>query len=401
MPRQRVSARLAAALLSTLAIAPAPAGAATSGDPYDLHVVLPLTGSAGFLGSGEQQAFQIEQGVINAANGVGGRPVRFVFHDDQSSPQQAVQILNQVLAGSPKLVMGSALAAMCNAMAPRVKSGPVLYCLSPGIHPDKGSYVYTASISSQDALRLTLRYFRERGWTRIGVLTSTDASGQDIERGLQDAFALPENKSLQLVAPQRFNPSDLSVDAQIQRMKAANPQAIITWTSGTPLGTVFRGISAAGWDVPVAISNANMLYGQMAQYSGFTPGQLYIATADWLPGPAGDVPAPVRAQQDSMFAAFKAAGVKPDNAAGLVWDAGLIAVAALDKAQSSGGGGGGDAQDVLQHLRGFVGITGSYDFEAIPQRGTGESSAVMTTWDSAAATWHVVSHPGGAPFTGQ
>ena len=400
MSRSQTAARLAGALLTLAATGPLPAAAAAAGEPYDVPVVLPLTGNAGFLGAGEQQAFKIQEGVINAANGIGGRPVRFVFHDDQSSPQQAVQIVNEVLASKPKIVLGSALVAMCNAMAPRVKTGPVLYCLSPGIHPDKGSYVYTSNISTQDLFRATLRYYRDRGWKKIAVLTSTDASGQDAERGLREQFEQPENKDLQLVASARFNPTDVSADAQIQRMKAAEPDAIFTWTSGTPLGTVFRAIAAAGWDVPVAISDSNMLYAQMAQYAGFTPKRLFIAASDWLPTTATqDVPEAVRAQQQKMYDAFKAAGAKLDNAAGLVWDSGLVAVAALDKA----GPGGNDAavHDAIQHLKGFAGVNGLYDFEAIPQRGIGLAGTVVTAWDAQAQTWNVVSHPGGAPLPGQ
>ena len=400
MSRCQTAARLAGALLILAATGPLPAAAATAGEPYDVPVVLPLTGNAGFLGAGEQQAFKLQEGVVNAGNGIGGRPVRFVFHDDQSSPQQAVQIVNEVLAGNPKIILGSALVAMCNAMAPRVKAGPVLYCLSPGIHPDKGSYVFTSNISTQDLFRATLRYYRERGWKKIAVLTSTDASGQDAERGLRELFEQPENKDLSLVASARFNPTDVSADAQIQRMKAAEPDAIFTWTSGTPLGTVFRAIAAAGWDVPVAISDSNMLYAQMAQYSGFTPKRLFIAASDWLPSSATqDVPEAVRAQQQKMYGAYKTAGAKLDNAAGLVWDSGLIAVATLDKA----GPAASDAavHEAIQHLKGFAGVNGLYDFEAIPQRGIGLSGTVVTTWDAQAQTWTVVSHPGGAPLPGQ
>ena len=397
MPRNHLSRGLLGTALAALMAAPSPVLAATAGEPYDVPVILPLTGNAGFLGSGEQQALKIQEGVVNAASGIGGRPVRFVFHDDQSSPQQAVQIINQVLVGNPKIVLGSSLVAMCNAMAPRVKSGPVLYCLSPGIHPDDGSYVYTSNISTQDLFRATLRFYRDRGWKKIAVLTSTDASGQDAERGLREQFGLPENKDLQLVASTRFNPADVSADAQIQRMKAANPDAIITWTSGTPLGTVFRAVAAAGWDVPVAISDSNMLYAQMAQYAGFTPKRLFIAASDWLPNTATqDVPPAVRAQQQAMYDAFKAANASLDNAAGLVWDSGLIAVAALNKVGS--GGSNTDVQTFLQHLNGFAGVNGIYDFEAIPQRGIGLQGTVVTTWDAQAQTWKVVSHPGGAPL---
>ena len=43
-------------------------------------------------------------------------------------------------------------------------------------------------------------------------------------------------------------------------------------------------------------------------------------------------------------------------------------------------------------------MVGVYDFEATPQRGLDESSAVITQWQASANTWHVVSHPKGMPL---
>ncbi len=382
-------------LLAALAT-PAPAAEAV-GELYDLHVVLPLTGGAGFLGQAEQQVIQIEQKAINEAGGVHGRPVRFVFHDDQSSPQVGVQVANEILASKPKVVIGSALVGMCNAMAPLMRNGPVHYCLSPGIHPAAGGYVWTSSVSTMDLFKATLRFYRKKGWKRIAVLTSTDASGQDAERGLKETFADPENKDLELVATARFNPTDVSADAQIQRMKASDPQAVITWTSGTPLGTVFRAVAGAGWDVPVAISNSNMLYDQMAQYAGFTPKQLYVACADWLPSSdKSDIPLAMQAAQKGMFDAFAAESKRPDNAAALSWDAIMIVVAALNRAPPDAVPA--QLRDTLADLKDYAGVTGIYDMPAIPQRGIGLSSVVVTRWDGTAGTWSVVSHPAGDPL---
>jgi branched-chain amino acid transport system substrate-binding protein len=387
---------LAAALTMALV-----ARAAAAGAPYNLDVVLSNTGSIAFLGNSEQQVLQIEEQAINKpsgdkAGGIHGRPVHFVFHDDQSSPQVAVQVTRQILANQPKAIIGSDLVATCNAMAPLMRNGPVLYCLSPGVHPLAGSYVFSAGVSTDDLYRATLTYDRLRGWTKIATLTSTDASGQDAARGIAAAFDRPENKGMQLVASERFNPTDVSADAQIDRMKAANPQAIITWTSGTPLGTVFRALADANWQVPDAITNANMLYQQMKQYAGITPQQLYIATANWLPATGADVPPAVKAANATMFDAFKAANARPDESEVLSWDPALIIVAALNALPEDATPA--QLHDYLLQLKDFPGTNGVYDFTQIPQRGLGLSSVVMTRWDEGAGTWVVVSHPEGTPF---
>src|ERR1700761_1205095 len=111
---------------------------------FDIPVVLPLTGNAAFLGQGEKTSLEIQEKVVNQQGGINGTPVHYVFNDDQSSPQVAVQLANQIAAQHRSAILGSALVAMCNAMVPILANGPVLYCFSPGIHPVSGAPVFTA-----------------------------------------------------------------------------------------------------------------------------------------------------------------------------------------------------------------------------------------------------------------
>src|SRR5271167_3824332 len=96
---------------------------ARAADTQDINVILPLTGGGAFLGKAEQQALQQYEKVVNASGGIHGKPLRFVIQDVQSSPQVAVQLANQVKASHPPVILGSALVALCNAMAPLMKEG--------------------------------------------------------------------------------------------------------------------------------------------------------------------------------------------------------------------------------------------------------------------------------------
>jgi len=64
------------------------------------------------------------------------------------------------------------------------------------------------------------------------------------------------------------------VSAQLAHIKATNPQALISYNTGAPFGTVLRGMHDDGIDVPVATSGGNMTYGQMQQYAQFIPSEL-------------------------------------------------------------------------------------------------------------------------------
>ncbi len=390
---RRISGAVLAAALLLAAASSVPAAAA---DPFEIPVILPLTGGGAFLGTSENQSLQIIERMVNKQGGIKGRPIHFAVQDDQSNPQVAVQLTNGALAKKPPVILGSAVVAMCNAMAALVKAaGPVQYCFSPGIHPVAGSYTFSASVSTDDLATASLRYLHGKHWNRVAIITSTDASGQDAERAFLEASHRAENAGLSIVIQEHFNPSDVTVSAQIARIQAAHPDALVAWSTGTPFGTLLRGISDAGLDLPVVGGNGNLTYPQLAQYKAFTPKQMYFASPRFF-AREQVLPGPIRAAQDLFFRSFAAIGVKPDVSHSFSWDPALIVVAAF---RQLGTDATPDAvRSYIEGLHGWAGINGLYDFRDGSQRGLAENTAIVIRWNAANATFEGVSKAGGAPL---
>jgi branched-chain amino acid transport system substrate-binding protein len=363
-------------------------------EPYEINVIIPLSGSGTFLGHAWQEAFESLEADVNETGGIQGRPLHFNIQDDQSTPAMALQLATALVQKNVPVILGSGLVSLCNAEIPLVKNGPLLYCLSPGVHPADGSFVFSTNVSTFDVIAVSTRYFRQRGWTRVAELTSTDASGQDAERAIDAALALPENKAMSLVAREHFNPADVSVAAQVERIKATNPQAIFAWTTGTPFGTILRALRDAGLDIPVVTTNGNMTDSQMTQYAQMLPSGLYF------PGVAAVVPDAVRDRGvlDAVTTyrdALSAHGYKPEYIPVTGYDPGLLVVAALRKLGPSATAE--QLRQYLSNLRGFAGATGRYDFRAVPQRGLGPDAVIMVRWDKSKGGPVAVSTFGGTP----
>jgi branched-chain amino acid transport system substrate-binding protein len=370
-----------------------PAGAA---DPFEIPVVLPLTGGGAFLGKSQNLSLQLIEQMVNKGGGINGRPIHFAVQDDQSNPQVAVQLTNGALAKKPPVIMGSSIVAMCNAMAAIVKaSGPVQFCFSPGIHPAANSYTFSSSISTDDLAIASLRYLHGKHWNRVAIITSTDASGQDAEHAFLEAAKRAENAGLAMVIQEHFNPTDVTVSAQMARITAAHPDAIVAWSTGTPFGTLLRGISDAGIDLPIVGGNGNLTYPQLAQYKGFTPKQLYFASPRFF---ARDqvLPGPIRTAQDAFFKTFAPTGIRPDVSHSFSWDPALILIETL---RHTGLDATPDAiRAYIEALHGWAGINGIYDFRDGSQRGLTENTAIVIKYDAASATFSGVSKAGGAPL---
>lgn len=372
-------------------------GIARAAEPYKIHVILPLTGSGAFLGKGHRDSLDTLADIVNAAGGIAGHPLQFAYHDDQSSPQVAVQLANAVIAEKPAVMLGSSLVAMCAAIAPLMQSGPVDYCLSPAYHPPAGSYVFSSSASAIDQSVAVVRYYRMKGWTRIATLANTDATGQSNDKAMDEIVARPENKDVKLVERQHFNPTDISVAAQIERIRASGAQAIIAGVTGTATATVFKGMVQAGLDIPIEVTSGNESFPQMEQWVDFLPKGLVMSSA-LFPEHEGvlKLDARVETAQHAMYAALRARGLKADNMEATSWDAALIVVAALRALGP--GASAAQIREYIADLTDFAGVDGLYNFKTNPERGLGPDSSIVVRYDATAKAWVWLTQPGGAPL---
>ena len=391
--RFRAPSIRAAVLAIVLGLACVNPAVAVSGPPVEINAMLPLTGSGAFIGTASKKDMELIEQIVNSSGGIKGRPVKFVIADDQANPQTAVQLTNDLIAKKVPVILGGVLANTCRAMTPLVaKNGPMHYCLSPGLHPTHGSYTFSASVGTLDDAIGTVRFFREKGWTRVAIVTTTDAIGQELDRSYATALAMPENKSMHVVATEHFNPTDISVAAQVARVKASNAQAVLTWVTGTPFGTLLRGLHDGGVDLPVSSSTGNMSFAQMAQYASFMPKELYFAGLRSI-SRQGTLPGPVKNAQDTYFDAFKSAGVRPDVLNAVGWDPIMIVV---DAYRHVGPDATADQlKDYVDNLHGYAGTSGIYDFGDPEQRGLTISALVVDKWDPAKNDFVPASRPGG------
>jgi branched-chain amino acid transport system substrate-binding protein len=303
-------------------------------------------------------------------------------------------LLNDILPSHPPVVLGSALVAMCNAMAPILREGPLLYCLSPGHSPVPDTYDISSGAAVDETVKSLFRFFRLKGWTKLALITSSDASGQEADRAIGAVMALPENKSLNLIEHVHFNPTDISVSAQVERVKEAQPQAFIAWATGTPIATVFKAIEQTGLDVPIGTTAGNFVYSQMKQFAAFVPKQLYLAGSAFAPHEGVYQLDPrVEAAQRKFYAVMDAAGIVPDNSASTSWDAVAIVIDALRKL-----GPNATAAQIRDHilsLTDYPGIDGLYDFKTYPTHGLGPTATVVLRWDGPSQRFVWASAPAG------
>jgi len=384
---------LVLALLLPLALTSTAVRAA--GEPVVVPVVISLTGPFALVGNAQKVALDTLMKTTNDEGGINGRQLQFDFLDDATNASNTVQLVNQLIAKKAPVMIGPSFVATCRAVAPLVTAGPVNYCMSSSGPTPKDGFSFTAGYSTVAANRVALSYFGQRGWHKIALLFPTDATGQDGEQTLDTALALPENKSITVVAREHFNTSDISVAAQLSHIKAANPDVLDAWTTGAPLGNVLHGLQYAGYDLPVLTSYGNLLYSAMGQFGDLAPkAGLYFAAPqflgrEYLHGPA-------LAGVDKFLKAFAAIGSKPDAVMSTEWDAGLVVIDALRHVGPNPTSD--DVRKYIETIHGLSGAAATFDFRDGSQRGISAATILVARWDPAAHTFVAMSAPGGKPL---
>jgi branched-chain amino acid transport system substrate-binding protein len=364
-------------------------------EPYDIYAIISLAGPGSFIGRGENTTLAAAERYVNNNGGIRGRPVHFVVLDDQSNPANAVQLLNQVEAKHVPVFIGPGFGATCVATLPLIANGPVGYCLSNVIHPPNGSFAFSANPSTKDFTAVGFRYLMAKGVHKLALLTSTDASGQDGEEVALENLKLPEFRSLQLVANEHFGVGDLTVAAQLTRIKAAGAEAIDAWTTGSPFGTVVRTISEANWDGVLMTNAGNQSRVQMEQYAPYLPRQFMICTSPVYA--IGQLPAAVRLGRATWLDALHQVGIgDPDLSYNVAWDPAMIIVSVLRQIGTNATAV--QFRDTLLQLHGYAGANGMYDFRRGDQRGIDPRASVVVTWDKSKHEFVTISKPGGLPL---
>lgn len=387
-------AALAAAAALLLSVPYAPARAA---EPYQINAIVSLTGSFAFLGNAEAASIRLVETLANKQGGINGTPIQMVIQDDQSNPQVAIQLANQIIAQHPAVMLGPTYVASCLAVAPLVRAnGPVQYCFAPTIHPPPGSYTFSGGASSYDQAVESLVFIQAKGWRRAAMITTTDATGQDIEAQFRAAYSTKRFAGLSLVDVEHFAPADVSIAAQMSKIEAQKPDVILLATVGTATGTALRGMQNAGLDdIPVVSNLGNVLHAAVNQFEPLFPKEIYFTAPRFI---ARDVSraGPVRDAQLSFYKAYAEQKIDPDVGNNFSWDPTWILIGALrhlgTKATAR------EVLDYVEHLHGFAGTDGIYDYTGGDQRGLALSSLVICRWDGAKKTWVTVSEPGGKPL---
>lgn len=385
------------AACGTASASPAQSASSSTVDksPYVFHADLSETGQLAFLGSRQAKALQGLASYVNAQGGIDGHKIVLDIKDNQSNTVTGVAIATAWEAKKIPFIFSGSYSAVTRAVnATAGSNGPVIYDLSPVDTAQPNSYVFISGISYKLDLEAILNMLHSKGLSRIAFLNSTDASGASGWPILQSLLKKPSYSGFQVVSHQTYLPTATSATTQLAVIKSSNPQALIIWTTGTPLGTALQAQASYNMsDVPDFTSAGNAVSGEMLHFKKVLPSNIYFPTGALYLKPS-ELPSNLASTVSRFQSIVSKAGGHPNDGWGLAYVPAMMLISALKHLGINATAA--QIKDYFQHLTNFSTIYGVYNLSSNNHSGVNLKGVYMTRWDGSG--FSQASGPSGLPL---
>jgi branched-chain amino acid transport system substrate-binding protein len=362
--------------LSILLTGPGDSGA----QEYRIGAIFSITGPGSSLGIPERDTALMLEADINGRGGIKGpdgkmHPLKLVVYDDASDETRAVLAAKKLIdEDRVAAIVGTTLSGTSLAIVDSVQKAevPLVSCAAAAkiVEPAaERKWVFKTPQSDHLIVGVLVDYLKAKGLTRVGWLNVDYAFGQlgwvEFERAAQRA-------GLTIAANEKFGQKDVDMTAQLTRVKAAAPQAVVVWSIPPSASIATKNYADLGMTVPLLQSHGigNKKYIELAGAAAnnvlFPAGKLLVAEqlAD------GDPQKPVLLAYARDFEAKYG----PRNTfGGHAWDAVQLVARALEKA----GPDRAKVRAAIEATRNFVGISGVFDFSPTDHNGLDRRAAAM------------------------
>ncbi len=363
--------------------APTAAPQPAAGEPYKIGFVTSVTGPASSLGIPERDTALMIQDQVNKAGGIKGpdgamHKVEIIVEDDASDASKATLAAKKLVEqDNVAVLIGSSGSPASLAMVETAtkNSTPMISMASASqiVNPiAERFWIFKTPQANQPVTAVQLDWLKANGITKVASIGVNNAFGKDSRDAMNEQF---KEAGIEILADEVFQPGDKDFTAQLTKIKALNPQAVIVHATpgeGAPLTVQYHTL---GLTAPLlhnhGIGNKDFinLAKDAAEGVMFPIGKLLVANSL----PDSDPQKAVLLKYIADYGAFTN-GKAPSSFGGHAWDAVEIALAGLQ----AEGPDRAKLRDYFENqVKNFVGISGIFNWSPTDHVGIGKESLVL------------------------
>ena len=222
--------------------------------PIKIGAFGPMSGNAAAQGQSIREAVEMVVNIKNGAGGVIGRPIEVVIGDDAGKPEEAAVVARR-FATRDQVILAigsvSSPASLAAAQVFREEELPqiVVSGTAQRITTQGNEWVFRSAVPDRKLVGDMVDFINERmpKLKRFGFLYVND----DFGKGGFDAFVEAGKKyGMSITTEERYSRGDLDFTAQLTRIRASNPDALVEWSRYTEGALIHRRIKQMGWELP-------------------------------------------------------------------------------------------------------------------------------------------------------
>jgi len=190
---------------------------------------------------------------INEAGGIFGRKIRLVIEDNAYDPKKAILVTQKMIEKDRVFAfvgnMGSPTAGASKPIISAKKIPQMFPLTAASLFFDPyDRYSFGGFVPYYDQARCLVKYFHERGKTRLGLMYQDDEMGAIMKKGVEDQLA---EYKLKLTAAESYKRGATEFSSQIAKLKEANVEVVILATVIRETVGAMKEASKLGWNVPM------------------------------------------------------------------------------------------------------------------------------------------------------
>jgi branched-chain amino acid transport system substrate-binding protein len=232
MKKGLVKTGLFMAMAAMLAIGTA--GAAAAQEPVTIGSILPLTGTNAIQGQDMKRGEELALEEINAAGGIGGRPLKIIWEDTESTPRGGMDAVHKLVEiDNVPVILGAYSSGISLPTGQWTNSKKVIQISEASTSPklrEIGPYFFNA-IGLDEVMGTKLAQFAlESGAETFASITVNNPFGIGIEIWTKKTV---EDAGKKWVEGVRYNENQADYRAEVQRVFANDPDVVFFTAYGT------------------------------------------------------------------------------------------------------------------------------------------------------------------------
>jgi branched-chain amino acid transport system substrate-binding protein len=350
---------------------------ANAAEPYKIGAVFSITGPASFLGEPEKKTAEMIAAAVNKQGGINGHPLELVIADDESDATKCNLAVKKLIKKDEVPVIigpstsGNSMAVVSVAEEAHV---PLISCAASYkiVTPiESRQWVFKVAGSDSHVVEKLFDYMKAKGIQKVAIMSASDGFGGS---GREELLRLAPQYNMTIVADERYGPQDTDLSPQLTKIRGAQPQAIVNWSTGPTQILAVKNWQDLGMTAIPLYQSHGFGSRKNITLAGPAAEGVLLALARVNIGPLLPDVQPQKKVIMEYTKTYEEQFKEPISSfGGHAWDSMYLAIAALKAV----GPDPAKIRDFLEKTQGFVGMHGIFNFTPQDHNGLGKNDLEM------------------------